>query len=70
YYLMLKASAFEKIQREYYSMMRWRGEMHFFQDEASVFEGEIIGIDETGRLLIKTFNELKRFKVKQIAFLY
>lgn len=70
YYLLLKSSALEKIQREYYDKMRWRGELHYFKDEHGSFEGEIIGIDETGRLLIKTHQAMRRFDVKQITFLH
>ncbi|MEQ8470947.1 MAG: biotin--[acetyl-CoA-carboxylase] ligase [Marinoscillum sp.] len=69
YYLLLKASSYEKIIREYYDVMRWRGEVHQFADENGEFSGEIIGIDDIGRLLVKTFNELRRFEVKQITFL-
>ncbi len=69
-YLFLKSQAFEKIQSRYYQKMRWRGELHTFKDAEGTLEGEIIGIDETGRLLVKTFNQLKRFDVKEIEFLH
>ena len=69
-YLFLKSQAFEKIQARYYEKMRWRGELRTFKDADGVFEGEIIGIDESGRLLVKTFDQLKRFDVKEIEFLH
>ncbi|WP_421875684.1 biotin--[acetyl-CoA-carboxylase] ligase [Marinoscillum sp.] len=69
-YLFLKSEAFDKILSAYYGRMRWRGEIHQFRDSEGVFDGEIIGIDDTGRLLVKTSHALKRFDVKQIEFLH
>jgi len=69
-YLFLKSQAYDKIKAAYYQKMRWRGELHEFKDINGVFEGEIIGIDETGRLLVKTLEVLKRYDVKEIEFLH
>ena len=69
-YLFLRSQSYEKIKSAYYQKMRWRGEMHEFKDVNGVFEGEIIGIDETGRLLVKTLEVLKRYDVKEIEFLH
>lgn len=69
-YIFLKSQSYEKIKSAYYQKMRWRGELHHFRDQNGLFEGEIIGIDETGRLLVKTLKVLKRYDVKEIEFLH
>lgn len=69
YYLKLRSGENKMLIQEYYQVMRWRGELHEFSDKDGKFSGEIIGIDDTGRLLINTGKELKRFDVKEITFL-
>lgn len=70
YYLKLKSGDTRGLLEAYYKVMRWRGEIHSFRDREGTFEGEIIGIDDTGRLTVKTNNIVRRFDVKEIAFLY
>lgn len=70
HYLKMKAGKYKTMISAYYQVMRWRGELHHFKGPGGEFEGEIIGIDETGRLLVKTNNQMKRFDVKEITFLF
>ncbi len=70
YYLKLKSGDARGLLEAYYKVMRWRGEIHSFQDKEGIFEGEIIGVDDTGRLTVKTNNIVRSFDVKEIAFLY
>lgn len=70
YYLKIKSGQLSGILAGYYRVMRWRGELHHFNDGHQEFEGEIIGVDDTGRLLIKTKELMRRFDVKEISFLY
>ncbi len=70
YYLILKSGAISRLISDYYKVMRWRGELHTFEADRERFEGEIIGIDDTGRLLIRTNQKVRRFDVKEVKFLY
>lgn len=70
YYLKLKAGHQDQILETYYSLMRWRGEVHRFRSRDLDFDGEIIGINEVGRLVIKTHHRIESFDVKEVEFLY
>lgn len=70
YYLKLKTGEWSAILHEYYQVMRWRGENRHYKAQGQVFEGEIIGIDDFGRLVVKTDNTSRSFDVKDIEFLY
>lgn len=70
YLLVLKSGNHQRILSEYYRVMRWRGELHTFRTSGSVIEGEIIGLDKTGKLLLNTNNSVKSFDMKEIEFLY
>lgn len=69
YYLHLKAGNKDKILREYHDAMMWRGELHWFRAGDEDFAGEIIGIDQQGRLVVKTNEHTRRFDVKEISFM-
>ncbi len=69
-YLILKSGGFDQLKLDYYKIMRWRGELHEFKDKEGVFEGEIIGIEDFGRLMVKRSDRLERYDVKEIQFLH
>jgi BirA family transcriptional regulator, biotin operon repressor / biotin---[acetyl-CoA-carboxylase] ligase len=68
-YLQVKQSKQSVQLTEYlYSLYR-RGERHLYEADSDQFEGEIVGIDDGGRLAINANNEMKYFDVKQIRYL-
>jgi BirA family transcriptional regulator, biotin operon repressor / biotin---[acetyl-CoA-carboxylase] ligase len=67
-YLRLKKGDFEALLAEYYDSLYWRGEVHTFKS-VDYFLGEIIGINETGKLVINTENQLRYFDLKEIQFI-
>lgn len=70
YLLQLKSGDQSGIMAAYYKVMRWRGEVHEFKDSDGLFQGEIIGIDDSGRLLLNVGGALRRYDVKEIAFMH
>ncbi|MFY0600291.1 MAG: biotin--[acetyl-CoA-carboxylase] ligase [Cyclobacteriaceae bacterium] len=67
-YLKLKAHDFKSTLFYYHQNMRWRGEIHVFSSGEKSFEGEIIGIDDKGRLVVKQEDQLFSYDVKEIEF--
>lgn len=66
-YLQLKKGNRKQLLAEYLSKLYWFGEERVFQGK-DYFTGEICGIDEIGRLKIKTSAGVRRFDVKEVAF--
>ena len=71
YYHLLKTGKEEQIDLEFLSVLYRMNEKHFFRSEEKVFEGEIIGVNEIGQLLIKTSDgKILDFHFKEVEFLY
>lgn len=68
-YLQLRQQKHGTQKTEYLQRLYRRGERHEFESDTGRFEGEIVGIDEDGRLAINVANEMKYFEVKQIRYL-
>lgn len=70
HYTLLRNGSVPKLLSDYYQVMRWRGEPHTFEDSGGAFEGEILGVGESGRLLVRANRQIRRFDIKEIRFLY
>lgn len=70
YYSLLRDGAEEQIDREFISVLYRLNEKHWFRSEQEEFEGEIIGVNEIGQLLIRKQNgEILDFHFKEVEFL-
>ena len=70
YYSLLKAGEETRIDREFISALYLLNEKHSFRSEQEEFEGEIIGVNEIGQLLIKKQNgKILHFHFKEVEFL-
>ena len=70
YYALLRNGEEEIIDREFISALYRINEKHFFKAEDLVFEGEILGVNEIGQLLIrKNDGEVLEFHFKEVEFL-
>jgi BirA family biotin operon repressor/biotin-[acetyl-CoA-carboxylase] ligase len=70
YYSLLREGEEDRIDREFISVLYRLNEKHWFRDEQEVFEGEIIGVNEIGQLLIrKQDREILAFHFKEVEFL-
>jgi len=68
-YLQLKQGKLELLNTEYLQRLHWINETHMFSSLDKSFEGEIIGTDEIGRLLIKSSEGIRTFDVKEVSYL-
>ncbi|MBN3582894.1 biotin--[acetyl-CoA-carboxylase] ligase [Algoriphagus aestuarii] len=69
-YLKLKKSKYEDIKNEYLSHMYLMKQRALYLSEGIEFEGEIVGINDSGKLQIKEKEGmLREFDLKEVAFL-
>lgn len=68
HFLILKSGNLDLLKTTYLNNLYWMNEMHSFIS-SSKFNGIITGIDETGRLEIKTGKGLEKFNFKDIKYL-
>lgn len=70
YYTLLRKGEEEVIDQEFISVLYRLNEKHFYKAEDEIFEGEIIGVNEIGQLLIQKNNgEVLEFHFKEVEFL-
>ncbi|MFN8355488.1 MAG: biotin--[acetyl-CoA-carboxylase] ligase [Spirosomataceae bacterium] len=67
-YLQLKNSSFDSLKVKYLSILFRYQEYHYFRRNGKVFLGQIVGIDEMGRLAVETDGYLEYFDLKEIEF--
>jgi BirA family transcriptional regulator, biotin operon repressor / biotin---[acetyl-CoA-carboxylase] ligase len=67
-YLQLKQNKFAELKQEYLQHLHRRGELARYEAHGSEFFGEIVGIDEDGRLAVNVENKMKYFQVKEIRY--
>ena len=67
-FLILKSGKEEVLRSIYLDNLYWLNENHTFQSSV-VFNGIITGIDQIGRLEVKTDNGLEKFNFKEIIYL-
>ena len=58
-----------KLMEDYLNVLFLKGEKALFKSGEIVVEGEITGIDETGRLKLKVGDEIKSFSFKEISYI-
>jgi BirA family transcriptional regulator, biotin operon repressor / biotin---[acetyl-CoA-carboxylase] ligase len=68
-YVQLKQQQFRILRQQYLSALYWKGEQHLFSVGGTTFAGVIDGIDEHGKLNVKTDNEIRSFEVKELVYL-
>ena len=68
YYLLMRQGSFARIREAYLSNLYWLNEVHLFQAD-TVFSGEIVDVDERGRLVIQSNAYRTAYDIKEIVFL-
>ena len=67
---MLRDGQDERIDREFLTALYRLNEMHLYKSEDGLFEGQIIGVNEIGQLLIrKKDGKVLEFHFKEVEFL-
>ena len=70
YYTLLREEHEDLIDQEFLSVLFRLNEKHLYKSEDEIFEGEIVGVNEIGQLLIRKNNgEVLEFHFKEVEFL-
>jgi len=70
YYALLRDGNEEDIDREFISVLYRLNEKQYYKAEDEIFEGEIIGVNDIGQLLIQTNDgRVLEFHFKEVEFL-
>jgi BirA family biotin operon repressor/biotin-[acetyl-CoA-carboxylase] ligase len=70
YYALLREGKEEIIDQEFESVLYRLNEKYFYKAKEDVFEGEIIGVNEIGQLLIRKIDgKVLEFHFKEVEFL-
>ena len=67
-YLRLRAGEHNALMMEYLASLYRRHEKHEFTSDGKVFLGEILDLDEWGKLRIKIDDEVRAFGVKEVQY--
>lgn len=67
-YLSLQAGDFPAIKSEFESRMLGKSATLWFTSKGRSFAGEVVGINEVGRLLVKDAESVKAYDLKEIKF--
>ena len=68
WYLLLRKGATEQIKQAYLTSLYGVNELRNFRTSGIHFIGTIEGIDDSGRLVIKSKNGIKHFNTKEVQF--
>jgi BirA family transcriptional regulator, biotin operon repressor / biotin---[acetyl-CoA-carboxylase] ligase len=68
-YLALKAGDWPSLSRNYHERLYRRRAEHEFESGGEIFSGSIEGVDEVGRLRIKTNRGWRVFNFKEVTFI-
>jgi BirA family biotin operon repressor/biotin-[acetyl-CoA-carboxylase] ligase len=68
-YLLLKNEEIEPLKSEYFRVLLGFNQTRKFKSGKGEFEGKIIGIDDIGRLMIESDQEISKFSFKEVEFL-
>lgn len=69
WYLKLKAGRYDEIRSAYLNNLYWLNQERDFVSDNETFKGTIIGVRNTGFLVLSTKSGEKEFNLKQIQFL-
>ena len=69
YYTRLEQQDFSAIHKSYLHLLYRRNEWAKFRDETGIFEGRIVDVEPTGRLIVETTEgALRKFAFKEVAY--
>lgn len=67
-YLQLRAGDYDLLMEVYLACLYRRHERHVYSSRGVTFEGEILDLDEWGRLRVRTGDAVRVFDVKEIRY--
>jgi len=69
-YLKIKNNGYESLKIKYLSNLYRFQEQHYFRRNGQQFLGQIVGIDETGKLGVETDETIIYFDFKEVEFVF
>ena len=67
-YMQLRENRLEQLRSQFVDLLFRKDEPHFFYSNGVRFSGEIKGIDDIGRLLIRIGDSEKSFDIKEVKY--
>jgi len=67
-YALAKQAHWNEIENYYNNYLYKKNEWTFFKANHEIFSGEILFVDENGKLVIQTENGIRKFGLKEISF--
>jgi BirA family transcriptional regulator, biotin operon repressor / biotin---[acetyl-CoA-carboxylase] ligase len=68
-YLQLRSEQYETLNEDYHEALYRINDWHFFSSNDSIFQGKILGVNETGQLRIDSKDGEFTFNFKEIKFI-
>jgi len=68
-YFQLQQSHVKELRSEYLNSLYWKDEIHVFQSEGSYFNGKIIGVDRSGKLMVELEEGIRYFDFREVSFI-
>ncbi len=68
YYLLIRSGDLKRIKQAYLSNLYWINEVHLFESDG-VFSGQIVDIDDGGKLVVESNQQRDAYDIKEISFL-
>ncbi len=68
--LKLKNGQRDTLIQLYHEKLYRKGELGTYKDEEGIFEGTILGVDPSGKLIMNSGGKLKHYGMKEIQFLH
>ena len=70
YYLLLLAGKYHILHKNYSDSLYLSGELTDFEENGQVFEGIIVGVEDSGLLVINTITNQLKFNAKEVKYLH
>jgi BirA family biotin operon repressor/biotin-[acetyl-CoA-carboxylase] ligase len=69
YYLKLKNKKYDQIRGKYLDRLYGKGQLRQYEDATGIYLGEIVDIDQNGRLVIKNGETKNHYDFKEVKFI-
>jgi BirA family biotin operon repressor/biotin-[acetyl-CoA-carboxylase] ligase len=67
-YFQLEKGKTQNLRSEYLACLYWKDEIHVFQSEGTFFNGKIVGVDQSGKLMMEMEDGHRYFDFKEVSF--
>ncbi len=68
-YLNLKSGRFDLVRKMYLDRLYWLNEDKIFKANGKIFNGTIIGVEDSGLLILRSDEQVQTYNLKEIEFL-